>query len=150
MGPTGQRPTQAGSRLSARLDPRVGATTASRGASRARTLRVVTAAAQGGAGVTGPEWGRGRAHGVEGTAVTQAGSGDAAASRRRWAAAGGGERRRPCATNEEAGKRRNRKRRARRSSPSEGLSHGSPERVNRGGERRRHGLGWRQWRRETG
>ena len=41
---------------------------------------------------------------------------------------------RPC-------ERRNRRRRARKSSPSDGLSHGSPEQENRGGERRRHGLG---------
>ena len=62
-GPTGQRPPRPGQGESRALT-RTWARPRRRAARRARTSRVATAAAQGGAGEAGPERGRGRQHGV--------------------------------------------------------------------------------------
>ena len=69
VGPTGRRPTQAGSRLSARLDPRGSAATALGGGGRRRDE-------------ARPEWARGGAHGNEEEAASLTGDGTGKERRR--------------------------------------------------------------------
>ena len=95
MGPTGRRPTQAGSRLSACLDPRVGAATgrARHGATRARTRGDSGDGARR-RGEAGPERAGESAHGEEGMAASLTGNSDSGERRRRSGATsrGGGGR----------------------------------------------------------